>query len=472
MTVHAPRTPAQAQFSAANRLMAQGDRAGAEALFRQAIAQDPGFGEAVANLGWLREQAGDLQEAQDCYWRAATLRPANLQIRLNLGALLLRRKQFAAAERVQREALALAPDSPAAQSSLGMLLACLQREEEAEHCYRAALARDPCYAKARFNLSYLLLRQGRMEEGWPALEARSHFMHLSAYFTCPRWAGESVKGKTIVIGFEGGHGDSIQFCRYALLLRDMGASEVTIVCQSPLASLLERLVPAGTARIIPAHEAVSASAWDFWTPVMSLPLLCQQNPGSPGMPVFAPIPYLAADPVQQRVWKAQLPATGLHVGLVWRGNPDFENDADRSLPSLAALAPLAAVAGIHFVSLQKGAGEDEACTPPAGMALLPSGGQLRDFADTAALLANLDLVIAVDTAVAHLAGSMGVPCWVLLPDYRCDWRWQTLREDTPWYPGSMRLFRQPAGGGWPEVVARVAHELADWRDTRLTLTLP
>jgi Tfp pilus assembly protein PilF len=460
-------TPAQAQFSEASRLMAQGERAGAETLLRQSVAQDPGFGEAIANLGWLREQAGDLDEAQLCYQRAVTLRPANLQIRLNLGALLLRRKQFVAAETVQREAVVLAPDSPAAHSSLGMLLACLHREAEAEHCYRSALALDPTYGKALFNLSYLLLRQGRMDEGWAAFEARSHFSHLSAYFTCARWAGESLSGKTIVIGFEGGHGDMIQFCRYALLLREMGAREVAIVSQPALATLLGRLLPAGGIRVIPAHGHVSPSDWDFWTPVMSLPFLCQRCSGNAGLPVYAPIPYLAADPVQQRVWAAQLPPACLHVGLVWRGNPEFENDADRSLPSLSALAPLGAVEAINFVSLQKGAGQDEALAPPAGMALQPLGGQLQDFADTAALLANLDLVITVDTAVAHLAGSMGVPCWVLLPDYRCDWRWQTGREDTPWYPGSMRLFRQAAGGGWPDVVSRVTEELARWRDDKL-----
>jgi Tfp pilus assembly protein PilF len=465
-------TPAQAQFSDANRLMTQGDRAGAETLLRQAIALDPGFGEAIANLGWLREQASDLDEAQLCYQRAVTLRPANLQIRLNLGAVLLKRKQFVAAETVQREAVALAPDSPAAHSSLGMLLACLQREAEAELCYRSALALDPSYGKALFNLSYLLLRQGRMEEGWAALETRSHFSHLSAYFTCPRWAGEGLSGKTIVIGFEGGHGDMIQFCRYALLLREMGAREVTIVSQPALATLLGRLLPAGGIRVIPADRHVSPSDWDFWTPVMSLPFLCQRSPGSAGVPVYAPIPYLSADPVQRKLWAARLPSASMNVGVVWRGNPDFENDADRSLPSLSALAPLGAIEGIHFVSLQKGRGQEEALAPPAGMALQASGGQLQDFADTAALLANLDLVITVDTAVAHLAGSMAVPCWVLLPDYRCDWRWQTGREDTPWYPGSMRLFRQATRGGWADVVSRVAEELARWRDDKLAAVQP
>jgi len=173
----------------------------------------------------------------------------------------------------------------------------------------------------------------------------------------------------------------------------------------------------------------------------------------------AAIPYLAAEPELVRLWTGRLPQQGLRVGLAWKGNPDFENDADRSLPSLATLAPLAAAGAVHFVSLQKGPGEDEALNPPAGMSLYAAGPQLRDFADTAAVIANLDLVISVDTAVAHLAGAMGKPCWVLLPDYRCDWRWLTGRNDTPWYP-FMRLFRQSAAGDWAPVIDAVRRELA------------
>jgi hypothetical protein len=146
----------------------------------------------------------------------------------------------------------------------------------------------------------------------------------------------------------------------------------------------------------------------------------------------------------------------LRVGLAWKGNPDFENDADRSLPSLLTLAPLGGVPA-HFVSLQKGAGEEEA--PPAGMTLHAIGPQLRDFADTAAVIANLDLVISVDTAVAHLGGALGKPCWLLLPDYRCDWRWMTERDDTPWYP-SMRLFRQSRAGDWTPVIDAVRRALS------------
>jgi hypothetical protein len=152
--------------------------------------------------------------------------------------------------------------------------------------------------------------------------------------------------------------------------------------------------------------------------------------------------------------------------LVWKGNPLFHHDGDRSLPSLDLLAPLGTVAGVSFVSLQKGAGEEEARRPPAGLSLLALGPDLEDFADAAAVVAGLDLVISVDTAVAHLAGALGRPCWVMLADYLTDWRWLTDRADSPWYPERMRLFRQSPGTGWPPVIAAVTAALETWKQKR------
>jgi hypothetical protein len=159
-------------------------------------------------------------------------------------------------------------------------------------------------------------------------------------------------------------------------------------------------------------------------------------------------------------WRAQLPVPGLRLGLVWRGNPQFENDAHRSLSHLELLRPLWQVPGVQFISLQKGQGEDQASAPPPGIALLALGGQLQDFADSAALLQNLDLVISVDTAVAHLAGALGKPCWLLLATYKTDWRWLEDRVDSPWYPGVMRLFRQTTPGDWASVIQDLAEALA------------
>jgi hypothetical protein len=248
----------------------------------------------------------------------------------------------------------------------------------------------------------------------------------------------------------------IQFCRYSVVLKAMGAARISVVCHPGLKVLFGTL--SGVDEVFSFNESVPASGWDFWTPPMSLPHYCQTRLDS----VPAPIPYLAAHPASVEKWFRQLPS-GLRVGLVWKGNPRFENDGDRSLPSLAALAPLGRVAGVRFVSLQKGPGEDEARCPPPGLSVLALGDALADFADTAALVTNLDLVISVDTAVAHLAGALGKPCWVLLPDYRTDWRWLSERSDTPWYPERMRLFRQPSGSDdWSSVVVAVGEALARW----------
>ena len=259
-----------------------------------------------------------------------------------------------------------------------------------------------------------------------------------------------------MLGFEAGHGDMIQFCRYAPLLKTMGAAHIALVCHPGLKALFAGLP--GVDEVFSLSDEIPESDWDFWSLPMSLPHYCQTRIDN----IPATLPYLFADPAKEAKWHAMLPP-GIRVGLVWKGNSRFENDKERSLPSLDVLAPLAAVAGVNFVSLQKGAGEEEARHPPAGMKLLALGESTEDFTDTAAIISGLDLVISVDTAVAHLAGTLGKPCWVLLPDYRTDWRWLTGRADSPWYPGVMRLFRQPASGDWSPVVTAVVEALERWR---------
>ena len=428
----------------------------AERCLRQALELAPDFAEALANLGLLRERAGAVAEAELCYQRAIAIRPGSLQIYLNLGVLLMGRKRFAEAEAVYRQALRLAPNAPSAWSNLGVLLTCMKREDEAEQCYRKALELDGSYAKARFNLGYILLRQGRLEEGWRCLEARIGYDALNNHFTCPRWRGETLNDKSIIIGFEVGHGDMIQFCRYVSVLKAMGAVRISVICHPGLKVLFGTL--SGVDEVMSFDDNVPTSGWDFWTPPMSLPYYCQTRLDS----IPATIPYLTADPAKVKKWSRLLASSGPRVGLTWRGNPRFENDGDRSLPSLDLLAPLGQVGGVEFISLQKGAGEEDAQRPPKGLRLTPLGGALEDFSDTAAAVEGLDLVISVDTAVAHLAGALGKPCWLLLPDYRTDWRWLTDRTDSPWYPDRMRLFRQPPGGGWPPVIAAVVKALQGW----------
>ncbi|ARU31854.1 hypothetical protein CAP31_09325 [Sulfuriferula sp. AH1] len=449
---------AEALFFQGNQHMKAGETIEAEECFRQALLRNPEFAEALTNLGLLREQAGAMEEAEACYRQALAIHP-DAQTLLNLGAMLLARKSFAEAEAVNRHALQLAPDSPAAWSNQGVLFACMKREGEAEQCYRTALALNGSYANARFNLSYILLRQGRFEEGWYHLQARKWVDILGKYFTCPQWCGESLIGKSVVIGFEAGHGDMIQFCRYAVMLKERGAAWISLICHPDLTSLFATLPGVDEVHSL---QNMPAPKWDVWTLPLSLPHYCHTRLDN----IPAPIPYLTADPLKVAKWAALLPASGLRVGLAWKGNPRFENDADRSLPSLAMLAPLGHVSELQFVSLQKGAGEEKATNPPAGLSLLALGSAMTDFADTAAVMSHLDLIITVDTAVAHLAGAMGVKCWLLLPDYRPDWRWLAERTDSPWYPKQMRLFRQPPGGGWPSVIAMLVEALVCWRNER------
>lgn len=444
-------TDPQQAYLDGNRRMAVGDAIGAEECFWQAIALRPEHAGARANLGYLKELRGDLLEAEFHYLQAIALLPDNPELYQNLGVLLQKARRFDESEVAARMALELAPESPSAWSQLGVLLTCVKREQEAEACHRRALELDEDYPQAQFNLAYILLRQGRFAEGWPLLESRWHFDSLAQPFNCPPWEGEPLAGKSVVIVSEAGQGDMIHFTRYAALLRDAGAARVAVACPSSLRRLLAGLD--GVDEVYVQQGAVPASGWDFWTHPMRLPALFDTELSS----IPSSAPYITADPESVRYWAGMLPRKGLRVGLAWKGNPQFENDAERSLPSLHTLSPLADI-DAHFVSLQKGDAEAEALTPPAGMMLQALAPRLQDFADTAGVIANLDLVISVDTAVAHLAGALGKPCWVLLPDHRCDWRWMTERDDTPWYP-SMRLFRQQQGGGWATVIAEVASEL-------------
>ncbi|MEJ1958574.1 MAG: tetratricopeptide repeat protein [Nitrosomonadales bacterium] len=445
-------TDAESFFFQGTRRLESGDVAGAETCFRQALQIAPDFAEAHANLGLLLDKQGHAEEAEICYRRSIELNPAYSETYLNLGVLLANNKRFNEAEITYRQAITLKPHSSAGWSNMGVLFACMKREVEAEQCYRTAMFLDASYAKARFNLSYLLLRQGRFEEGWQHLEARNWHFEQAAHFTCPRWQGEPLAGKSILLSHEAGHGDVIQFCRYAAVLKAQGAGSITLVCHPALKPLLVELEAVD--KVFSFTEEIPVSGWDYWTPLFSIPHYCETRLES----IPAKIPYLRVPASRIEKWATLLPTDGLRVGLVWKGNPQFENDADRSLPSLEVLAPLWAVAGVNFISLQKRAGEDEAAHPPVGMPLIHLGDRLADFADTAAVVSSLDLVICVDTAVAHLTGALGKPCWVLLPDYKPDWRWLVDRTDSPWYP-VMRLFRQPAMGDWVSVVAEVVMAL-------------
>ncbi|MEI8168523.1 MAG: tetratricopeptide repeat protein [Rhodoferax sp.] len=458
------RIDAEAQFFEGNRHMAAGNFDAAENCFRQAIRLAPDLSEAYGNLGFVMDHQGDVVQAEDCYRQSLALDPGSSTLHLNLGALLASQKRFKQAQAAYEEAIFHEPQSPAAWSNLGALFAGMKREEEAESCLRKAIQLDGSYAKAHFNLSYLLLRQGRFEEGLRSLEARDWYTALANYLACPRWQGESLVGKSLLIGYEAGHGDMIQFCRYAKALKAQGAGRITLLCHPALKTLLMTLDSVDA--VMAYDENIPKSGWDFWTPLMSIPYYCQTRAEN----IPAEIPYLQANAGLMPKWRDALPDASLRVGLVWKGNPKFENDADRSLASLDLLAPLGAVKQACFISLQKGEGEDEALRPPTGLSLLALGSQMTDFADAAAIVAQLDLVICVDTAMAHLTAALGKPCWLLLPDYMTDWRWGSEGAGSLWYPGVMRIFRQSQPGDWNAVVNDVVAALQEFATARLSST--
>ena len=453
---------AEALFDEGCLHLAAQDTEAAETCFRQAIALHPHLGEAHANLALVLDQRGRSEEAEAAYRRAIALRPAIAETHINLGSLLNQQRRFDEAGECYLYALELAPESAAVWCNLGVWHLCQKQEGPAEECYRRALTLEPSHAKASFNLSYLLLRQGRFDEGWRRLDARDWYAGLAAHFECPRWQGEPLTGKSLVIGFEAGHGDMIQFARYAAVLKAKGAEHITLLCHPALKALFSTVI--GVDTVLAFNEDVPRSGWDFWTPPLSIPRHCHTRVDN----IPTAIPYLYAEPNKRAKWEHQLahPLSlqtshgnpSLKVGLVWRGNPQFENDSDRSIRDTSLLQPLLELPGVQCFSLQPGI--DEAADPSL-QSVIHLGKHILDFTDTAAILVNLDLLISVDTAAAHLAGALGIPCWVLLPDYLTDWRWMKDRADSPWYPRTMRLFRQPEAGDWESVISVVVKSLVD-----------
>jgi len=338
---------------------------------------------------------------------------------------------------------------------LGIALNDKGQSDEAVAAYWQAVAIDPDLPASQWNLALALLVRGDFAQGWGKYEWRRKCADIG----CARpdiiqqqWHGEPLEGRTILLHAEQGFGDTIQFMRYLPLVVQCGG-RVIVECQSELQRLLKIMAP--DIPIIARGQPLPD--FDLQCPLLSVP----KAMGTTLATIPAHVPYLRADAQDMQAWRNRLADHGhcMKVGLIWAGNPRHKNDRNRSM-KLAHFAHLAQVQGVQFYNLQKGEAAAEAKTFPLGMALIDWTDELKDFADTAGLIANLDLVIAVDTAVAHLAGAMGKPVWTLLP-FCPDWRWLRGREDSPWYP-TMRLFRQPANGDWNSVMKRVAEALASF----------
>ena len=430
----------------------------AEPCYRAALQRRPEFPAAWANLGLLRMAAGALDEAEQHQREALRLDPAFPGATLNLAVALQSRGRLQEAEAVYRDALRLGADAAQVHNNLGVLLRELGRVAEAEANCREALRLRPDMADAQANLAMVLLLTGRWAEAWPYYEARWRIGDLAAArraFAPPLWTGEQpVAGRTILLHAEQGFGDTLQFCRYAPLVAARGG-RVVLEVQPPLVRLLAGL--RGIAQVVAQGDALPD--FDLHCPLMSLPRAFGTTPET----VPGNVPYLAADPALADAWRDVLAALpGRRVGLVWAGSGRAwlahaaALDRRRSM-RLADMAPLGSVRGCSFVSLQLGPPAAQLNEPPEGLPVYDVADRLGDFADTAALVANLDLVITVDTAVAHLAGALGRPVWLLNRFDSC-WRWLLGRDDSLWYPG-LRQFRRDGQEDWASVMQRVADAL-------------
>ncbi|HEY4744370.1 MAG TPA: tetratricopeptide repeat protein, partial [Desulfuromonadaceae bacterium] len=441
----------QAELCLAQIWKEAGDPARARGCLERALVREPGNAEVLFGLGETYQAEERFSEAIEVYQRALAADPGHMKALNMLGSSFHLTGMFAAAEECYRKALALKPDTLTVLNNLGAVYQSQGRFAESAVVLRRAVTVDPGYADGHWNLALSLLACGEYGEGWQEYEWRFKKSNPvpERHVSSPQWDGSPLGGRTILLHCEQGFGDTIQFIRYATLVARRGG-RVVVECQAPT---LKRLVAgvAGVSVVIAAGEALPL--FDCHAPLLSLPLIFQTTPAD----IPAEIPYLHADPTDVETWRARMvPGDALKVGLVWSGRQNLALNRKRTC-NLDSFAPLAAMAGAVFYSLQVGDGAEQAAAPPAGMRLEDLTPHIRDFADTAALIANLDLVITIDTSVAHLAGAMGKPTWLLLA-HAADWRWMPAREDTPWYPG-MRIFRQSAEGDWQGVMESVATAL-------------
>jgi len=423
----------------------------AQAALERALELRPDYLEAGHNLGELHHAWGNLELAVDCFRRVLDRDPGYLPSWNALGISLHALDRLDEAVDCYQRALSMDPNYLHALNNLGAAYRALGELNRAVDCYRRVIASDPDYADAHWNLSLAQLQLGDYGAGWQGYEWRFRKADPVPLkeFPRPLWDGGDMRGRAILLHAEQGFGDTFQFVRYATVLAGLGGT-VLVQCQSEVIAPILASVP-GVARVLVRGEVLPE--FDCHAPLMSLPLLCGTRLES----VPARIPYLRPEPGLVQLWRSRMPGRGLKVGLVWAGRKSYKDDGRRSL-CLQLFAPLAGIPGVSFFALQVGEGSEQAAFPPAGLELIDLGSGVRDFSDSAAIIAGLHLVISADTAVAHLAGALGKPVWVLLPK-ACDWRWLEEREDSPWYP-SARLFRQSRRGDWGEVLERVAQQLA------------
>ena len=417
--------------------------------FKAAIRRKPDYIDALNNLGLALTRLGRPEEAIVYLRQAVRLKPDVPEGHNNLGLAYAERGDFATAEACYEQALRLNPSYVDAHTNLGSAFKERGRLDEAMASYELALALDPESVTTHWNRSLAWLQMGNYEHGWREYEWRWQRKETRAKpFAQPHWDGTPFPGRSILVHLEQGMGDSIQFIRYMPMVKERGGT-VVVAAPPNLTSLLASCP--GIDQVVSEQEEPFLE--DFQVPLLSLPALL----GTTVTTIPANVPYLSANPDFIKRWEERLSSVpGLKVGVAWQGNPRHKWDRHRSFP-LPLMEPLARAQGIALVSLQKDIGSEQVALLKDRFAVIDFSSDLADFTDTAALIQCLDLVICCDTAVAHLAGALGVRVWVALSTI-VDWRWLLNRDDSPWYP-TMRLFRQERLGEWQRVFERMAGEL-------------
>ena len=426
----------------------------AEQHLRKAFALNPGHLETLVTWCQFRISEGDLAGAWEWLRWALDRDPWHAEATNMYGILLHMDGRFAAAVDVFDQAEKLG--NKIAASNRGNTLLEMGRLDDALRAHETAVDRAPESAGALYNLALTRMRMGDWQRGWVDYEARWNFREIyrtPRRFDRPRWHGEPLRGRSILLQAEQGLGDTIQFCRYATLVAARGGVPILQV-QAPVARLVGflPLVRAGLAQVARLDE--NPPAFDLECPLLSLPVVFGATPET----VPWPGAYLGTDPALVEEKRSQFPsiAPGPRIGIAWAGNPAYKTDAQRST-RLSTLLPLLENREITWISLQKGVPAEQLKSLPAGVHLADGCRFDRDLAETAALIATLDMVITTDTSIAHLAGAMGKPVWILLP-HRADWRWMEGTNTTPWYP-TARLFRQSSPGDWAGLIALVVERL-------------
>ncbi len=417
-------------------------------LYRRALALAPQRHDIYSDLGCVLTDLGRFEAALEAFRRALTLNRHSARTIACLGRLFERKSDLLSAADAFRDAVKLDPALLPAYVDLGFVLYGLGEFAEASDCFHHVLQLKPDSAEATANLALIHLAQGHFSRGWPEYEWRWKVgAGDDRRFVERQWRGEPLQGESILLYAEQGLGDTMQFVRYAPLVTARGG-KVILEVQPALHGLLGGME--GVSQVVSRGDRLPHFTWQC--PLLSLPLAFGTETGT----IPAKVPYLFPDPMKMEEWQGRLAGNTRRIGLAWAGNPKHPRDRIRSI-ALDQLTALMKVPGTTFYSLQFGPGAEQMKQLSADVRLIDLAEELKDFANVAAIVANFDLVICIDSAMAHLAGAMGKPVWILL-NKGCDWRWLQEREDSPWYP-TARLFRQTIAGAWAEVVSRIEGEL-------------